>query len=86
MVSKDSSRFSILDNLCAMFPSIAASESSNLSIICKKGKIYFTYVHRNKLPSAFSSTNIRSELSLRRKNDSKRISGTELECYLLKHY
>ena len=44
MVSKDSSRFSILDNLCAMFPSIAASESSNLSIICKKGKIYFTYI------------------------------------------
>ena len=41
MVSKDSSRFSILDNLCAMFPSIAASESSNLSIICKKGKNIF---------------------------------------------
>lgn len=36
MVSKDASRFSILDNLFAMFPFIAASESSNLSIICKK--------------------------------------------------
>lgn len=35
-VSKDSSRCSIRDSLCAIFPSIASSASSNFSISCRK--------------------------------------------------
>lgn len=41
-VSNDPSRCLILDNLCAKLPSIAASVSSNVSLICREEKMQFT--------------------------------------------
>lgn len=59
-------------------PCFPPLRQANLRIFpssAEKGKIYFTYVHTNKQPlqSVFSNAKISSGLSLRAKNDSKRI-------------